>query len=192
MNQTQEEARRTLPAPVLLAPRARTAPETLSGPGPAAAVLIRPGRLDDEARVRSFVEGLSPASRSLRFFSGVPRPGGALVRAMITSSEARDVLVAVDAGERVIGHAMSFTREASTEIAVVVADEWQGVGLGSRLVRTLLRRAVARGARAVTMDVMGENRKVLAMVGRWWPHAEMRAASGAVEIAASLEVAAAG
>ncbi|MFC7386367.1 GNAT family N-acetyltransferase [Sphaerisporangium rhizosphaerae] len=185
MIQTQADSRRALlSAPGTPAPRPGTAP--------VAAVRVRPARMDDEDRVRAFVAGLSLRSQSLRFFGGVSRPGRALVSAMVTVGEARDVLLAVDAGERIIGHAMSFTRDGSTEIAVVVADEWQGVGLGSRLVRRLLARAVARGATAVTMDVMGENRKVLSMVARWWPHARMRVVSGTVEIAASLEAAPAG
>ncbi len=150
------------------------------------AVEIRPARMDDEQRVRSFVEELSLRSRTLRFFAGLTRPNRRLVSALIATDDRRDVLLAVDGDDRVIGHAMSFRRDGATEIAVVVADEWQGVGLGSRLVRVLLRRAVARGAVSVGMDVMGENRKVLSMIKRWWPDAEMRVESGTVEVLAPI------
>jgi GNAT superfamily N-acetyltransferase len=149
-------------------------------------VEIRPARMDDEQRVRAFVEGLSMKSRTLRFFTGLTRPDNRLVRALIAMDDHRDVLLAVDGEDRVVGHAMSFRRAGTTEIAVVVTDEWQGAGLGSRLVRALLRRAVARGAVLVGMDVMGENRRVLSIIKRWWPEAEMRVESGTVEIIARL------
>jgi ribosomal protein S18 acetylase RimI-like enzyme len=150
------------------------------------AVELRPARMDDERRVRAFVEGLSLTSQTLRFFTGLTRPDTWLVRTMITVDDRRDVLLAVG-GDGVIGHAMSFRRADATEIAVVVADQWQGMGIGSRLVRALLRRAVARGAVFVGMDVMGENRRVLSMVDRWWPEAEMRVDSGTVEILARID-----
>jgi ribosomal protein S18 acetylase RimI-like enzyme len=146
------------------------------------AIEIRPARMDDEQRVRAFVESLSLRSQTLRFFSGMTRPDKRLVRAMVAVDDQRDVLLAVDGDDRVLGHAMSFQRGDATEIAVVVADEWQGVGLGSRLVRALLRRAIAGGAAHVVMDVMGENRKVLSIIKRWWPDAQVRVESGTVEV----------
>ncbi len=170
----------------MLPAAAPTALRSIAPPTRVTGVVIRTARMDDEERVRAFVEGLSRASQALRFFTGLSRPGKGLLRAMIAVDGARDVLLAVDGDERVIGHAMSFTGAGTTEIAVVVADEWQGVGLGSRLVRRLLRRAAARGAETVKMDVMGENRKVLSIVKRWWPDAEMCVASGAVEIAVPI------
>ncbi|MFC4588102.1 GNAT family N-acetyltransferase [Sphaerisporangium corydalis] len=150
------------------------------------AIELRPARMDDEQRVRAFVEALSLKSQTLRFFAGLTRPDARLVRSMIMIDERRDVLLAVDGDQRVVGHAMSFRRSDATEIAVVVADEWQGLGLGSRLVGTLLRRAVARGAVMVGMDVMGDNRKVLSIIKRWWPDAQVRIESGTVEILARI------
>ncbi|GGL00969.1 hypothetical protein Sme01_41020 [Sphaerisporangium melleum] len=167
-------------------PAARAGLAVPVAPRNAPAVRIRPARPEDGGRVREFVVGLSPRTRSLRFFTGLTDPGAALLRAMTTATGGRDLLVALDAAGRIVGHAMSFTRDASTEIAVVVADEWQGAGVGSRLVRALLRRAAGLGASTVTMDVMGENRKVLSMVRRWWPDARMTVSSGTVEIVAAL------
>ncbi|MCW2880351.1 MAG: family N-acetyltransferase [Sphaerisporangium sp.] len=166
--------------------RTQVAIPKISAPAAVPAVQIRPARMDDEQRVRALVEGLSLSSQTLRFFTGLTRPDKRLVGALIARDDRRDVLLAVDGDERVLGHAMSFRRPDATEIAVMVADEWQGLGLGSRLVRALLRRAVARGAVSVGMDVMGENRKVLSIVKRWWPDAEVRVESGTVEILARI------
>jgi ribosomal protein S18 acetylase RimI-like enzyme len=148
-------------------------------------VEIRPAWPDDAPRVTQFVLALSPETRTLRFFTGITRPSSSLLRAMTVRDDRRDVLLAVHE-ETVLGHAMSHLDGGSVEIAVVVDDEWQGRGIGGRLVRTLLARAAARGATSVGMDVMGDNRRVLGMVRRMWPDATMKVEGGSVEIKAAV------
>lgn len=153
---------------------------------PGGAVEIRPARPDDEEGVRRFLGGLSPRTQARRFFAGMGRPSAGFVRTLLAVDERRDALLAVH-GNLLVGHAMSYRgEETDVEIAVVVGDEWQGMGLGSRLVRTLMRRAESRGARTVGMDVLGDNRKVLSMVRRAWPEATMRVSSGTVEVTAKV------
>ncbi|GGS74411.1 hypothetical protein GCM10010156_36700 [Planobispora rosea] len=150
-------------------------------------VEIRPARMDDEERVRGFLAELSPHTQALRFFTGLGDPGASMVRALLAVDERRDALLAV-CGDTVVGHAMSFRGgESDVEIAVVVTDDWQGHGLGSRLVRRLLRRAAAGGARTVGMDVLGGNRKVLSMIRKEWPGAVMRVSSGTVEVSTKID-----
>lgn len=84
-----------------------------------------------------------------------------------------DNLVASHGGG-IIGHAMAADRataggERTTDIGVVVADAWQGRGVGSALVRELLARARGRGVTSVTMDVLHGNQQVLAMITSHWP-----------------------
>ncbi|MEU6716880.1 GNAT family N-acetyltransferase [Nonomuraea sp. NPDC046802] len=149
---------------------------------------IRPARPDDEERIRCFLAGLSPHTRTLRFFTGVGAPGAALVRALIAVDERRDALVATTECGEIVAHAMSFRGScADVEIAVVVTDRWQGFGLGPRLVDALLLRASVKGARTVGMDVLGENRRVLRLIRRLWPDAEMKVASGSVEVTATID-----
>ncbi|MEO3861819.1 GNAT family N-acetyltransferase [Acrocarpospora sp. B8E8] len=133
--------------------------------------------------MRKFLLGLSLHTQSHRFFAGVTKPSASMMRALLARDERRDSLVAV-VEDRVIGHAMAFRDGVDVEIAVVVTDEWQGVGVGSQLVRTLLRRV--SGAEWLAMDVMGDNRKVLAMVRRAWPDAIMTIESGSVQVRAEL------
>ncbi|NUR85336.1 MAG: GNAT family N-acetyltransferase [Nonomuraea sp.] len=148
---------------------------------------IRPARPDDEEPVRRFLTGLSLHTQTLRFFSGVGRPASSLVRTLIAIDEQRDALVATCAGE-IVGHAMSYRGGcADVEVAVVVTDDWQGQGLGRRLINTLLLRASIRGAITVGMDVMGENRRVLGMIRRTWPEARMTVTSGSVEVTAMIK-----
>jgi acetyltransferase len=44
------------------------------------------------------------------------------------------------------------------EVALVVADSWRRVGLGTSLARTLVRRACRAGVRRMWGDVLQENR----------------------------------
>lgn len=142
------------------------------------AVTIRPPDPADLATLTGFFAGLSTRTRVQRFFAPI-RPTQALVRrACGQSGQAGqsgrvDVLVATHGGV-IIGHAMAADRAAAgeslTEIGVVVADAWQGQGVGSALVRTLLRRAQARGVTSLSMDVLAGNQQALAMIaGHWAP-----------------------
>jgi acetyltransferase len=60
---------------------------------------------------------------------------------------------------------------ASADVGVVVADSWQGQGVGSGLMRALAARAQARGTTTLVMDVLAENRQVLGMIASLWPTA---------------------
>jgi GNAT superfamily N-acetyltransferase len=152
------------------------------------AIEIRPARMNDEERIRCFLAGLSARTQTQRFFTAVNRPSASMVRTLLAVDERRDALLAVR-GELLVGHAMSYRGEgADVEIAVVVGDEWQGQGLGGRLVRRLLHRASAGGARTLGMDVLGDNRKVLAMIRRAWPAATMKVSSGTVQVAATTSL----
>jgi GNAT superfamily N-acetyltransferase len=139
-----------------------------------AAVTIRPSDAGDLAPLTGFFAGLSTRTRVQRFFAPL-RPTPALVRRACRVSHG-DVLLATQAGV-IIGHAMAADRaadgapgqdESLTEIGVVVADAWQGQGVGSALMRTLVRRAQARGVTSLSMDVLPGNQQVLAMIAGHW------------------------
>jgi acetyltransferase len=150
---------------------------------------IRPAGPGDEERIRRFLTGLSLHTQTLRFFTGITTPPAGLVRTLLTLDEHRDALVATTVtGGEIVGHAMSYRGGcADVEIAVVVTDQWQGFGIGPRLIEALLLRAVVRGARTVGMDVMGENRRVLRLIRRMWPDAKMTVSSGSVEVTAMID-----
>jgi GNAT superfamily N-acetyltransferase len=87
-----------------------------------------------------------------------------------------DAVVAIRDGD-VIGHAMAADRAGSwprvTNVGVVVADPWQGQGVGSALMRALVARAQARGVTSATMDVLPGNDQVVAMIRGHWPSARI-------------------
>jgi GNAT superfamily N-acetyltransferase len=82
-----------------------------------------------------------------------------------------DALLATEDGV-IIGHAMASDSTGRgghrTEIGVVVADGRRGMGVGSALVRCLVSRAQARGATAMVMEVLAENRPVVTMIMDHW------------------------
>jgi GNAT superfamily N-acetyltransferase len=99
--------------------------------------------------------------------------------------------VVASAGGGIVGHAMAADRAGSdgdliTEIGVVVADAWQGRGVGSALVRALLASAQARGITFLTMDVLPGNRRVLAMILSHWAEAGIDYASDCVTVRVRL------
>jgi GNAT superfamily N-acetyltransferase len=76
--------------------------------------------------------------------------------------------------------------DTMAEIGVVVTDAWQGRGVGTGLVRALATRARARGATVLAMEVMAENRRVLAMIAGRWPGARHDRSAACVTVHARL------
>jgi len=153
------------------------------------AAAIRPARPADLAALGDFFVGLSAQTRYLRFFAPVT-PGPALLRLLSGGTGTTNAVVATW-GEAIIGHAMAADRAGPcsvrmTEIGVVVADAWQGQGVGSALVRALITSAQARGVTSVAMDVLPANRQVLAMIAGHWPAAHTGYSQGCHTICVRL------
>jgi GNAT superfamily N-acetyltransferase len=134
----------------------------------------------------SFLTGLSLRSRFLRFFTPASPPSSAVLRAMCGGGSTSDVLVATH--DRVIvGHAMaadSLSPEGClvSDIGVVVADGWQNRGIGSQILDRLVARAAARGVSVLVMDVLPENKQMLAMISRRWADAGYRFGGDSVTV----------
>jgi ribosomal protein S18 acetylase RimI-like enzyme len=152
--------------------------------------VIRQAHSGDCDAIRDFLAGLSPRTRYLRFFTGAPSVSAAMLRLLAGAGASTDVVVATEAST-IIGHAMAAdsigrpgTRVA--DIGVAVADAWQGQGVGSALTRAVADRARARGAATLVMDVLAENKQVLAMIAHRWPAARYDSAGGYVTVRAGL------
>jgi GNAT superfamily N-acetyltransferase len=75
-----------------------------------------------------------------------------------------EVLVAV-AEENIVGHAM-YVRlgdDAEAEMAIIVEDRWQSMGVGKALLMELAQRARLRDIAAFTGEVLGHNRPMLGL-----------------------------
>ena len=163
-------------------------------------IAIRPGGPADAEALRSFITGLAPRTQYRRFFAGVAPPGGPLLRAMTRTGSGADVIVAecsrpggagLAAGGPIVGHAMAVDSIGAdgipaVEVGLVVADGSQRRGVGSAMMRVLLARAAARGARMLVMDVLPGNAEVLSMIARYWPTASCELTADSVVVRARL------
>jgi GNAT superfamily N-acetyltransferase len=141
------------------------------------AAVIRPARTADLPALGDFFAGLSVQARYLRFFSPIT-PGAALLTRLCGGGTTTDALLATRGGV-IIGHGMAADRSGPggavvTDIGVVVADAWQGQGVGAALVRALITGAQVRGVTLVTMDVLPGNHRARAMITDHWPVAGTR------------------
>jgi ribosomal protein S18 acetylase RimI-like enzyme len=138
---------------------------------------LRPARTSDLPALGDFFAGLSMQARYLRFFSPLT-PGPALLNLLCGVGGGTDALLAIRDGV-IIGHGLSADQSGpggtrTTDIGVVVADAWQGQGVGPTLVRALIAGAQIRGVTSVTMDVMHGNDRAVRMIKRHWPAASPR------------------
>jgi GNAT superfamily N-acetyltransferase len=71
---------------------------------------------------------------------------------------------------------------------MVVADDWQGRGLGTELARRLSELARERGVTAFTGSMQADNRPAVGLLASQAPAADRRLSSGELEFLAPLAV----
>ncbi|PLP99695.1 GNAT family N-acetyltransferase [Cupriavidus pauculus] len=132
-------------------------------------VTVRAVRPADREGLRTFVDGLSRESRYYRFLTG-GRVADEVIRGFVAHHPQRDVAVVVtvrgeDGAESIVANAEYVVNtENVAELAVVVADDWQGQGLGRRLIQRLQQIARASQLQGMRGDVLSENRRMLAIM----------------------------
>ena len=133
-----------------------------------AAVPVRPLERSDRAELAAMVERLSERSRYLRFAAPKPRLTTRELDLLTDVDHHRnEALVAFDPDT---GRGVAVVRWVAAgepgvaEVAVTVADEWQGRGLGPALLARLLDLARAEGLTALRASVLGVNARSVAML----------------------------
>ena len=154
---------------------------TQRGGGARVIAAIRQASAADADALTDFFAGLSTQTRYLRFFAPVT-PGQALIRRMSGGDGHADAVIAVR-GDVIIGHAMAVDQAGpcgalTADVGMVVTDAWQGLGVGSALMRALTDSATARGVTSLTMDVLPGNHRMLALIARHWPAARSEYSGG--------------
>jgi GNAT superfamily N-acetyltransferase len=137
----------------------------------------------DGELIRAFYWRLSPETVYRRFMAPVVPPADALIQRLTDVDHCdREALVALDArGIAGIARYAASGDRTVHDIAVVVADDWQGHGLGRLLMTRLAHIARARGISSFHATLLGENRGAQAFVRRVWPRARMWFEAGLVE-----------
>lgn len=131
---------------------------------------VRPVGPQDAGAEQAFVAGLSPIARFRRFHFGLNELPAALLRAFVSADQQSHVaLVAETIEDRRIVADARYVLDGTTrtgEFAIAVSDDWQGLGLGSRLMRRLASQARRAGLARLCGDVLADNEPMLALMRR--------------------------
>jgi len=126
-------------------------------------VIVRPLRPEDADIEAAFLTGLSPESRYNRLLGGMIKITREYVEKLTTVDFSRDMAFAavlmLEHREVLIGVAR-YVLDADgkdCEFAIVIADTWQGLGIGGRLMKKLLAVARSRGLRQMHGEVLSTN-----------------------------------
>jgi acetyltransferase len=141
--------------------------------------LVRPIHPDDAQMLQGLVQHLSPESRYFRFISSmVELPASMLARFTLIDYDREMALVAVfrertvgadgevTETERIVGVSRYVTNpdQSSCEFALVVADDFNGKGLGSRLMLSIMDVARDKGLAEMEGLVLANNPGMLRLM----------------------------
>ena len=130
-------------------------------------VTLRPLRRDDVDIEAAFVTGLSSESRHNRLLGGMIQITREYLERLTTVDFSRDMALAavlmLDGREVLIGVAryVQEVENRACEFALVIADAWQGRGIGRRMMEKLIAVARSRGLAEIYGDVLSTNRPML-------------------------------
>jgi acetyltransferase len=147
----------------------------LRGGGEVTVRAIHPG---DAEMLQALVRGLSPESRYFRFVSAMSElPPSMLARFALIDYDREMALVAVvreraanepdaEERERIVGVSRYVTNpdQASCEFSLVVADDYSGRGLGSRLMESIMAVAREKGLQEMQGLVLTRNPGMLSLM----------------------------
>ena len=140
---------------------------------------VRPVRPDDAQMLQALVQSLSPQSRYFRYISSMKQlPPSMLARFTLIDYDREMALVAIlkertpgadgelVATERIVGVSRYITNpdRSSCEFALVVADDFSGRGLGSRLMLSIMEVARERGLSEMEGLVLANNPGMLKLM----------------------------
>jgi GNAT superfamily N-acetyltransferase len=153
-------------------PKTGTKTGTTRNPAPT----LRRARADDAAALSHFLQGLSASSRRLRFHGNCNPQSQALAQQMCDVDGVRHQAwlawvgtgdTAVVVGEaRFVVNTENGASMGDAELAIVVADDWQGRGVADALMQQVLKAADAAGLRQLHGDVLNGNARMEAFMQR--------------------------
>lgn len=136
-----------------------------------ATLQIRPVRADDAQRLVDLHARCSEEARYFRFHAAKPRLRAAEAEYLAgADGQARVALAATvteDGEERIVADArFDIVGGGDAEAALLIQDDMTGRGLGTLLLDRLLGLAADHGVSRVLLDILPENRAMLALARR--------------------------
>jgi GNAT superfamily N-acetyltransferase len=119
----------------------------------------------DREKLRAMFARSSPETIYRRFHIPYPEvPEWMLTLMVATNHHDGEVLVAVGE-EKIVAHAMYVRQEDDevAEMAIIVEDRWQSMGVGKSLFLELARRARLKDIETFTGEVLGQNRPMFGL-----------------------------
>jgi len=136
-------------------------------------VTIRPIRPEDAEIEKRFVEALSERTRYFRFMQSVYQlTPQMLVRFTQIDYDREMALVAIIRDRQGEDEQIAVARytanpdQQGCEFALVVADAWQGHGIGARMMTSLMNAARSKGLRKMQGDVLANNAGMMRLMER--------------------------
>lgn len=131
-----------------------------------AAISLRPLRADDRDIEEEFLRGLSAETRANRLLGGARKITPEYVARLTQVDYPRELALAavtvLEGREKLLGVARyALEPDGGCEFAIVVADAWQGCGIGRRLLQQLIEAARAAGVTRITGLVLSTNAGML-------------------------------
>jgi len=112
------------------------------------------------------VDMCSAESRFQRFHTGMPALRPAMAEQLATTAS----LGLRDRRGRLVADARYMpTRTGEAELAVLIADDYQGRGLGAALLAVLFQKAADEGREALSAEVLASNEAVIALLSKLAP-----------------------
>src|SRR5712692_2814324 len=151
-------------------------------------VHVRPIRPDDAPRLSELYDRLSRHTVYQRFFTVMKRLPVEWAQTLASVDyRTRFAVVAEQPSERGpelvgVGRYEPADAPETVEVAFVVQDGWQDRGLGTVLVKDVLRAAVERGVRRFRAYVLAENGRMFDLIRRFGDVKERRVEQGVVEL----------
>lgn len=159
-------------------------------------VTIRAVRPDDRQRIEDAFGELAPETVYLRFFGHKKALSDGELRRLTEMDFERQVGLVVTTGtgteERVIAAARYVRaddagRAEAAEVAFTVEEDYQGAGIGSRLLKHLATIGRERGIARFEAEVLAENQGMLAVFARSGLPMQKRREGGVVHVALELQ-----
>jgi acetyltransferase len=180
-------------SPEFAGPQAGIPPEAVVVGG--VPLLVRPIHAGDDERLLDFFDRLSPRSIYMRFFGPMKQLSPAMLDQLTRVDPERHIaLVALsqrDNGQSMlgVGRVVTLNNSKQAEFSIVVADAWQGLGIGANLLQRCIDIAERRGIERVWGLVLAENTQMLAL-GRKLGFTIERAGGAEFELTIDLAAAA--